>query len=556
MAAPIKRSDLRKTVLKARREAVHLLRRLSTIVPALWPIAVVVGIITGYAVIGFRVSISALQTMFYGADDITIHSVAANLPWYIVLFLPIIGGLVVGWILSVTTPDGKARGVSDVIQAAAVRSGRIERRPGIGSAAAALVTLSTGGSTGREGPAIHIGAVIASWVSERIKASDITARDILGCGAAAAVSASFNAPLAGTLFALEVILRHYALHAFGPIVLASVAGAIVSRIHLGDVTEFNLPADSVEFYWEIPAFFMLGLISGIVAVAMMRGVFVAESTANWVQKRCGIPNWLRPAIAGVLLGLIALKFPHIIGVGYETTNNALRANIAIEAAILLAIVKVLAVAITFSGRMGGGIFSPALMLGALTGCAFGEIAIGVFPSVSGSQSLYSLAGMGAVAGAVLGAPISTTLIVFELTGDFQVAIAVMISVAVASVVSDKLATRSFFLTQLEHQGLQLSDGPQGYIAATVPVISLMRIGDARASAELCREMHEQGLCLNSSATLASALPMFDQTREVFIPVINKKENADEPEFIGAIFRGDAFKAYSEALEEELKEEHS
>ncbi|MEM7178969.1 MAG: chloride channel protein, partial [Pseudomonadota bacterium] len=317
--------------------------------PVLWLIAVVLGVAAGYAAVGFRLGIAMLQTAFYGADNLTIHSVAANLPWYIVLTLPIMGGLIVGWILSVFTPDGKARGVADVIQAAAVRSGRIEKRAGLASAAAALITLSTGGSTGREGPAIHLGAVMASWVSERIRASGVTARDILGCAAAAAVSASFNAPLAGALFALEVVLRHYALHAFGPIVLSAVAGAIVSRIHLGNITEFHLPADSVEFYWEIPAFFLLGTVSGVIAVMMMRGIFVAERIANWVQDRLTIPHWLRPAIAGAVLGLIALKFPHIIGVGYETTSAALTGRLLLHEAIIFVILKVIAVAITYAG---------------------------------------------------------------------------------------------------------------------------------------------------------------------------------------------------------------
>ncbi|MEM7506282.1 MAG: chloride channel protein [Pseudomonadota bacterium] len=521
----------------------------------LWPVAVVIGVATGYAVTGFRVAIAALQTLFYGADDVTIHSVVASLPWYLVLPVPIIGGLVVGQILTRFTPDGKARGVADVIQAAAVRSGRIERVPGFASAAAALVTLSTGGSTGREGPAIHLGAVIASWVSERLRASGVTARDILGCAAAAAVSASFNAPLAGALFALEVVLRHYALHAFGPIVIAAVAGAVVSRIHLGDITEFTIPAHTVEFYWELPAFVMLGIVCGFVAVAMMRTIFLAETVGDRVQEALSIPDWLRPAVAGALLGVIALQFPHIIGVGYETTSLALTTQFAFMTAVLFAIVKVIAVAITMTGRMGGGVFSPALMLGALTGCAFGEIAIGVFPSVSGSQGLYALAGMGAVAGAVIGAPISSTLIVFELTGDFQVAIAVMVSVSLASVVADRMVARSFFLTQLERQGLKLADGPQGYLAATVPVIGLMRTGDRRMTDERCEALHDKGLWLASNATLDTALPMFDQTQDVFIPIMSAPPGREGAEVIGALFRGDAFKAYSRALEDELKEEH-
>jgi CIC family chloride channel protein len=524
----------------------------------LWPIAVVIGIVTGYAVILFRTAISWLQSIFYGASDEVIHSVAAALPWYLVLSVPILGGLVVGLILTVATRDARARGVDAVIEAAAIHGGRVDRRVGIASSMAALVTLSTGGSTGREGPAIHIGSVLASWVSERLKASPITARDILGCAAAAAVSASFNAPLAGALFALEVVLRHYALHAFGPIVISSVAAAVVSRIHLGDITEFTLPAHSIAFYWEIPAFMILGVLSGFVGAVMMRTLFFAEGVADRVQRMLLIPDWLRPAVAGAMLGVIALRFPHVIGVGYETTTLALTTQIAFFSAVIFAVVKVAAVAVTFAGRMGGGVFSPALMLGALTGSAFGELAIEIFPSVSGSQGLYALVGMGAVAGAVLGAPISSILIVFELTADWQAGIAVMISVSLASVVAGRMVARSFFLTQLERRGLHLSDGPQGYIAATMPVVHLMRYCGAEdcASDTACWALVEQGVFLRREDTLETALPMFEQLRGGFLPVVDGAVSEHtKPELLGALFRTDALSAYSRALEDELREEH-
>jgi len=524
----------------------------------LWPIALAIGIVTGYAVILFRIGISGLETLVYGASDEIIHSVAAALPWYLVLSVPILGGLVVGLILTIGTRDARARGVDAVIEAAAIQGGRVDRKVAVASSLAALVTLSTGGSTGREGPAIHIGAALASWVSERLRAPPVTARVILGCAAAAAVSASFNAPLAGALFALEVVLRHYALHAFGPIVIASVAAAVVSRIHLGDVTEFTLPAHSIAFYWEIPAFMILGILCGVVGAVMMRTLFFAEGIADRVQRALAIPDWLRPAVAGAMLGVLALQFPHIIGVGYETTSLALTTQIAFVTAVLFAMVKVVAVAVTFAGRMGGGVFSPALMLGALTGCAFGEIAIQILPSVSGSQGLYALAGMGAVAGAVLGAPISSMLIVFELTADWQAGIAVMISISLASVVADRMVARSFFLTQLERRGLHLSGGPQGYIAATMPVVHLMRHRGAEDSASdtACWALVEQGAFLRREDTLDRALAMFERLRNSFLPVVEGAVSETvKPELLGALFRIDALGAYSRALEDELREEH-
>ena len=525
----------------------------------LWPVAVLVGIATGYAVLGFRMGIAALETLFYGVSSATLHSHAATLDWWHVLIVPIIGGLIVGQILVHLSPTRRARGIDDVIQSAAMNNGRISKSQGGASALAALVTLSTGGSTGREGPAVHIGAVIASWVSDRLRASPVTARDILGCAAAAAVSASFNAPIAGAIFALEVVLRHYALHSFGPIVVASVAAAIVSRIHLGDFSTFELPAQSLAFYWEMPAFMILGVLCGFVGVIMMRVLFFAEKVGDRVQEFLSLPDSLRPAVAGAFLGLIAIQFPHIIGVGYETTFLALTSNLTFTTAVIFAVVKVAAVAITFSGRMGGGVFSPAVMIGALTGAAFGNAATAIFPLVSGVEAIYALAGMGAVAAAVLGAPISSTLIVFELTGDFQTSIAVMVSVSLASVVSDRMVARSFFLTQLENRGLHLSDGPQGYLAATMNVRHLMRHrgADNCAPDSGCMELVEQGAVLGEGDTLERALPMFDQLSGTYLPVVKEGVGKDDPPILlGALFHVDALRAYNHALEEELREEHA
>lgn len=524
----------------------------------LWPIAVLIGVATGYAVLGFRLAIEWLESLNYGAVSWEVHTAAANLPWWQLILIPVTGGLIVGQILVRLSPTRRARGIDDVIQSAALNAGRVSRRQGLASALAALVTLSTGGSTGREGPAVHIGAVIASKISDWLRAPPITARDILGCAAAAAVSASFNAPLAGTIFAMEVVLRHYALHSFGPVVISSVAAAIVSRSHLGNFTEFELPAQTLAFYWEIPAFAILGILCGLVAAIMIRGLFFAEHVGDRVQAILRLPDSLRPAVAGLFLGILAIWFPHIIGVGYETTFNALSSDMAFLMAVIFCVVKVIAVAITFSGRMGGGVFSPAIMIGALTGAAFGNAATALFPLVSGVQTIYALAGMGAVAAAVLGAPISSTLIVFELTGDFQAAIAVMISVSLASAVSDRFVKRSFFLTQLDRRGLRLSDGPQGYLASTMVVGHLMRARGAENCAPDggCIELVDQGAFLERGDSLARALPMFEQLRGPYLPIVERKAEGEPPELLGAIYHVDALRAYSNALEEELREEHA
>ncbi|MDX5413562.1 MAG: chloride channel protein, partial [Rhodobacterales bacterium] len=353
-----------------------------------WLIALVIGIAAGFAALFFRKGIEVLQAVLYGTDNVAmLHSFAQTLPWYWVLALPIAGGLVVGLILHRFTPDGRVRSVADVIEGAALQDGRVEHKAGIASAAASLITLSTGGSSGREGPVVHMAAVISSWVSERIRADGITGRDLLGCAVAAAVSASFNAPIAGALFALEVVLRHFAVHAFAPIAIASVAGTVINRIEYGGVTEFTLPGFStLEFYGELPAFLILGLVCGLVATVLMRSIFLAEDVGNFIQSATGLPRWLRPAVAGAMLGALAIWFPHIIGVGYETTSAALTGSLLLWEAVVFCILKVAAVAITMGGRMGGGVFSPALMVGALTGLAFGIIATALFPEVSGATA--------------------------------------------------------------------------------------------------------------------------------------------------------------------------
>ncbi len=518
-----------------------------------WLLALVIGIASGFAALGFRKAIELLQRTFYGADEATLASHAAMLPWWWLLALPILGGLAVGLILDRFTPDGRVRAVADAIEGAALRHGRVEKRAGLASALASLLTLSTGGSSGREGPVVHLAGVISAWVASRIRADGITGRDLLGCAVAAAVSASFNAPIAGAIFALEVVLRHFAVHAFAPIAIASVAGTVINRWHYGGVSEFALRhGGDLAFYQELPAFLILGLVSGLVAVILMKSIFWAEDFGNWAQAKTGMPRWLRPALAGGLLGLIAIRFPHIIGVGYETTSGALTGTMLFREAVVLAVMKTVAVAITLGGRMGGGVFSPSLVIGALTGLAFGHVATSIFPDVSGAVALYALAGMGACAAAVLGAPISTTLIVFELTGDWQTGLAVMTAVSLSTALASRLVERSFFLTQLARRGVHLAAGPQQWLLSTLSVRQTMRPVE-EAEEEKLWDLHARGLWLSQTATLDRAMAVFERTGGAILPVI---EGGETPELIGVLHEVDALRAHIKALSAAAQEEHS
>ena len=546
--------------LRALRRAWALLRDKGPSQFQFWLIALFIGIAAGFAALLFRKGISLLQETLYGVEDVRmLHSFAEGLPWWMILVIPVAGGLAVGVILHRFTPDGRVRSVADVIEGAALNEGRVEGRAGLASALASMITLGTGGSSGREGPVVHLAAVISSKVSRWIDADGITGRDLMGCAVAAAVSASFNAPIAGAIFALEVVLRHFAVHAFAPIVIASAAGTVINRLEFGDVTEFMLMEEGMlRFYVELPAFLILGLVCGLVAVLFMRGTFLAEDMASAVQRRIGLPRWLRPAVAGLLLGVLAIGFPHIIGVGYETTSAALTGELLLWEAVVFAILKATAAAITLGGRMGGGVFSPSLMIGALTGLAFGLVATGIFPDTSGSATLYALAGMGAVAAAVLGAPISTTLIVFELTGDWQTGLAVMVAVSMSTALSTRMVHRSFFLTQLERRNIHLAAGPQTYLLAMFRVGRVMRPMDHENPAPQDRllTLIEQGIFTDTNATLERALPIFERTGLDYVPVVQLSPRGGPPALEGALFHVDALKAYNRALAATAAEEHS
>ncbi len=523
-----------------------------------WIIALVIGVLAGLAALLFRAGIDALQAALYGADDRAILDVARDLPWYLLVAIPAAGGLVVGLILHRFTPDGRVRAVADVIEGAALHRGRVETREGLASAAASLITLGTGGSSGREGPVVHLAGVISTFIARRIDASGVTGRDLLGCAVAAAVSASFNAPIAGAIFAMEVVLRHHALHAFAPIAIASVAGTVINRLHFGDVAEFTLPeSQGVAFYWEIPAFLILGLVAGMVAVLMIRAIFWTEDRATRWQAATGLPRWLRPALAGALVGAMATQFPEVIGIGYQVTSRALTGQMLLHEAVVIAALKVAAVAITLGGRMGGGIFSPALVVGAVTGLAFGLIATAALPQVSGAANVYALAGMGAVAAAILGAPVSTTLIVFEMTGDWQTAIAVLAAVSTATAVASRFIHRSFFLTQLARRGVRIAQGPQEYLQQVTTIRGAMRKPGSRGAADApaLTALIARGHALDADASLKTALRLFDRTGATHLAVTRPGPQG-APLLAGSLSHVDTLRAFTRALAATAAEEHS
>ena len=327
-----------------------------------------------------------------------------------------------------------------------------------------------GASVGREGPAVHIGASISAWMAERLHLSRNLSLTLVGCGVAAAVAASFNAPIAGVFFALEVVVGQYVLKVFAPIVIASVAGTVVTRLYLGNIPAFmSVPDYFIVSFLEVPAFALLGITCAAMAMIFMYSIFVTEDVVG----KMPMPAWLRPAFGGFIIGAIALAYPHVLGVGYEATDQALKEALPLGFMIALIAAKTAATAIALGSGFAGGVFSPSLFLGAMIGGAFGIIAASVFPELSSSHGAPTVMGMAGVAAAVLGAPISTILIMFELTNNYQLTIAVMIVVVTASMLTQQITRKSFFTWQLERRDIDLTQAEKTGLLFAITIQDLV-----------------------------------------------------------------------------------
>ncbi|MEM8663866.1 MAG: chloride channel protein [Pseudomonadota bacterium] len=512
--------------------------------PALWAIALVVGAAVGIAAVLFRMGINAVQWVWLGVMSESIVAAVAAQPWWVVLIAPTVGGLLVGLLNQYALPGRRPGGVADVMEAAARGGQGLGVRAGLWSALSTVISLGSGASAGREGPVIHLGGTLAVGLTRVLKLTAASGRVVLACGVASAISASFNAPIAGVLFAHEVVLRHYAVSAFVPIVIASVAGTLAGRYFIGDVAAFSVPNYVITSYLEVPAFALLGVTAAGVAILFQFALIGFDQTARAII----MPTWLRPVVGGVVVGFIGIFLPQVLGVGYEATNTALQGGYTLGFMVLLLVVKIFATAITLASRFGGGIFTPALYLGAMTGGAFGLFAGSFFPELSSDHGLYAIIGMGAVAAALLGAPISTTVIVFELTGGYALSIALLLSVSIATGLHLAVHGRSFFHYQLETRGVVLAEGPHRYFLKTINVSAFMAELDGPASLSDV----EDPRVVRANDSLETALRVFNETGADALAVVDPREPR---KVVGSVSHVQALRAYNRRLVETSVEEH-
>ncbi|HML92871.1 chloride channel protein [Methyloceanibacter sp.] len=514
--------------------------------PIVWLLAPLIGLAAGVAAILFRLAIGAFQWPWLHTVTEHVAEAARQQPWWVIMLAPAFGGLLVGLLLRYALTAKRTVAVPDVMEARVNAGRELDLRQGLISALTSALSLGCGGSAGREGPIVHLGACIATSLSRRFNLPNASRRTLLASGAAGAVAASFNAPIAGVLFAQEVILGHFSISTFVPLVLSSVVATILSQAWFGDVAAFIVPTYRIASYLEVPAFLLLGVIAALVAVLFQLTILIAD----WVARNIDMPLVIRPMVGGLLIGIMAIWFPEILGVGYDTTDAALKDQIAVSMMLLLIVLKTLATAVTLGSRFGGGVFSPALYLGAMTGGAFGLIAASIFPEIGSGEGLYAILGMGAVTAAVLGAPISTTVMVFELTGGFELSLALLLTVAVANGINQAILGRSFFQAQLESRGIVLQEGPHRTIMRDIRVSDIMRPLAEDEPKDLPEGARERAL--TTDETLETALRAFDTFGAESLPVVAPH---DRGKILGRAEQVRALRVFNRELIAASVEEH-
>jgi CIC family chloride channel protein len=433
-------------------------------------VAVFVGLMGGFGAILFRFLVDFFQNLVLGRGEDTVALLQA-VPWWQKILLPVVGGLIVGPLVHFLAREAKGHGVPEVMNAMIFRKGVI--RPAVAAVkiVASAITIAMGGSVGREGPIVQIGAGLGSTLGQMLRYSPQRLRTLIGCGAAAGIAATFNAPIAGAFFALEILTRDFAVVTFSPIIVASVVATAVSREFLGDTPAFPVPDFTIAGYHELPLYLLLGLIVGVVAMVYVRTLY---GTENFFEK-LKMPDWLKPALGGLLLGGLFLFFPQVYGVGYASMVEALDGHMALHTMAMLVLIKLVAVNITLGSGYSGGIFAPGLFLGGMLGGAFGALVELWVPGSHGAIGTFAMVGMCAMVGSATGAPLTAILILFEMTGQYTVILPLMLATIGATLVYRAIMKETIFTLKFAQRGQQTEFGRESAILRDFHVEDIMEV---------------------------------------------------------------------------------
>lgn len=435
---------------------------------ALLIIAVLIGTITGTLAVAFRYLLLYTTDLFW-PDPNALLKVNESYPWYLVLLIPAVGGLIVGPLVSKFSPEARGAGVPEVIEAVVNREGTIRHRTVVFKSLFTALSIGCGASVGREGPVVHIGASVGSSISKLIKLPGEWKRVFLACGTAAGIAATFNAPMAGMLFAAEIILVDFQVSYLSHLAISAVTATVISHHFLGSLPTFQVPHYEVVSYLELPLYALLGWCAGVLSIFFIRSTSAVEDLFN----KASIPFSLRPALAGIVIGTIAIFHPHVLGVGYESINLVLTSQVAFGLMLSIFILKLVATASCVGAGFSGGIFAPSLVMGSLIGGSFGAIAGAIFPGHVGTSAAYGLIGMGAMVAGTTLAPITALFTIFELTYNFDIILPLMTSCITSLITVQKYYGYSIYETKLLRKGVRMVRGHDVNLLRSMQVRDLM-----------------------------------------------------------------------------------
>ena len=414
-------------------------------------LAVLIGVLTGLGSVGF-IKLLGLVVRF-AREGIAGH-LAVFGPASLVL-LPALGGLVAGVLIQRYAAEARGHGVPEVMTALATRGGRIRLRVAIVKIVASCFTIGFGGAAGREGPMVQIGATLGSTVGQIAGLRASAVRTFVACGAAGGIAATFNAPIGGAIFALEILMGR--LHAdFLLVLLTSLSSCVVARSFLGNYPAFVAPAYELVSPAELPLYFVLGLGVGLAAVLFVRALYRAED----VFQAWRFPDALKPAVGGLAVGLVLRFFPEVYGSGLPAVESALWVRFPWELLAALFVAELLANVLTLGSGGSGGVFAPGLYMGAMLGGLFGTLVHAVFPAWTAGSGAYAMVGMGAFFAAAAKAPATALLILFELTNDYRIILPVMAAIVASVSMSHRLLPHSIYTLKLHRRGIRFPYEPE------------------------------------------------------------------------------------------------
>jgi len=417
-------------------------------------VAIIIGILAGFAAIGIRFLIQEISHLSFSGDGTVLQNII-DAPWYLKIIVPVIGGLIVGPLIYFFAPEAKGHGVPEVMQSILLRGGKIRPRVAAIKAFASAITIGTGGSVGREGPIIQIGSSLGSTVGQFFKVPTSRMKTLVGCGAAAGIAAAFNAPIAGALFAVEIILMDFAVASFSPIVISSVMATVISHSFEGNFAAFQVPSYQYVSPNEFIFYFILGALSGVISWLFIKVLYYSE---DFFDNKLKFPEYLKPIIGGLGIGIMALVFPQVMGIGYDSINDALHSEMIWYFALGLIFLKIIATSLTLGSGGSGGIFAPSLFMGAMTGAFFGYVVHSLFPDITAEPGAYALVAMGGLVAGTTRAPITAIIIVFELTNDYNIILPLMITCIMSMILSTKLSRESIYTLKLLLRNIAVKEG--------------------------------------------------------------------------------------------------